>query len=165
MANNPYVNKVQLGNDVLMDLTGDDVQASDVLSGKSFHLASGAPATGTLVPVLGIEVNGETKTPDSNGIVDIGNTGGSGSSTILSLTVAAGSWTSATPPTQTITATGVTATNNIAVGIAPDITAEQYEELAAAKIVCTAQAADSITLTCYGDKPTANIPISVMIVG
>ena len=47
MANNQYVNKVIYGGDTLIDLTGDDVAASDVLSGKKFHLPSGAPGTGT----------------------------------------------------------------------------------------------------------------------
>lgn len=41
-------NKVVLGDGtVLVDLTGDDVGASDVLSGKKFHLPSGASGTGT----------------------------------------------------------------------------------------------------------------------
>lgn len=47
MAENQYVNKVVYGGDTLMDLTGDDVTAGDVLSGKKFHLPSGAPGTGT----------------------------------------------------------------------------------------------------------------------
>ena len=47
MANNQYVNKVVYGGDTLIDLTGDDVQASDVLAGKKFHLPSGASGTGT----------------------------------------------------------------------------------------------------------------------
>ena len=48
MANNPYANKVVLANgQVLIDLTGDDVSASDVLSGKKFHLPSGAASTGS----------------------------------------------------------------------------------------------------------------------
>lgn len=47
MAENQYVNKVVYGGDTLMDLTGDDVTASDVLSGKKFHLPSGAPGTGS----------------------------------------------------------------------------------------------------------------------
>lgn len=47
MANNQYVNKVVYGGNTLIDLTGDDVQASDVLSGKKFHLPSGASGTGT----------------------------------------------------------------------------------------------------------------------
>lgn len=47
MANNQYINKVVYGGNTLIDLTGDDVTASDVLSGKKFHLPSGAEATGT----------------------------------------------------------------------------------------------------------------------
>ena len=47
MANNQYVNKVIYGNDVLMDLTNDDVTASDVLSGKYFHLPSGQRTQGS----------------------------------------------------------------------------------------------------------------------
>ena len=43
---NQYINKIVYGGDVLLDLTSDDVTASDVLSGKKFHLPSGAPATG-----------------------------------------------------------------------------------------------------------------------
>ena len=47
MASNPYINKVVYGSDTLIDLTGDDVAASDVLSGKKFHLPSGAQGTGS----------------------------------------------------------------------------------------------------------------------
>ena len=48
MANNQNVNKVVYAGTTLIDLTGDDVTAGDVLSGKKFHLPSGAEATGTL---------------------------------------------------------------------------------------------------------------------
>ena len=48
MANNQYVNKVDYAGTTLIDLTGDDVTAGDVLSGKKFHLSSGAEATGTM---------------------------------------------------------------------------------------------------------------------
>lgn len=47
MAENLYINKVVYGGDTLIDLTGDDVMASDVLAGKKFHLPSGAQETGT----------------------------------------------------------------------------------------------------------------------
>lgn len=47
MASNPYVNKVIYGNDTLIDLTNDDVQASDVQSGKYFHLPTGERVVGT----------------------------------------------------------------------------------------------------------------------
>ena len=44
---NQYVNKVVFGDETLIDLTGDTATASDVLSGKKFHLKSGAQGTGT----------------------------------------------------------------------------------------------------------------------
>lgn len=47
MANNQYTNKVIYAGETLIDLTGDDVAASHVLSGKKFHLPSGEPSTGT----------------------------------------------------------------------------------------------------------------------
>lgn len=42
-------NKIIYGNETLIDLTSDTATASDVASGKTFHLASGLQATGTLV--------------------------------------------------------------------------------------------------------------------
>lgn len=47
MANNQYVNKVVYDGNTLIDLTQDQVQESDVLSGVTFHLPSGEQATGT----------------------------------------------------------------------------------------------------------------------
>lgn len=45
---NAHVNKVVYGGTTLIDLTGDDVTAASVLSGKKFHLKSGAAAIGTI---------------------------------------------------------------------------------------------------------------------
>jgi hypothetical protein len=47
MADNLYINKVVYGGNTLIDLTGDDVTVGDVLSGKKFHLPSGAQGTGS----------------------------------------------------------------------------------------------------------------------
>ena len=47
MAENPYVNKVVFGNDTLVDLTNDSVEASNLLEGETAHDRSGAPITGT----------------------------------------------------------------------------------------------------------------------
>ena len=47
MANNQYINKVIYGGDILIDLTGDTVSATDVLSGKTFHLPSGEQKAGS----------------------------------------------------------------------------------------------------------------------
>lgn len=48
MANNQYVNKVNFGNETLIDLTSDTVDANKILSGYTAHDASGAPITGTI---------------------------------------------------------------------------------------------------------------------
>lgn len=44
---NQYVNKVIYGGNTLIDISGDTVTASDVLSGKTFHDKSGASVTGS----------------------------------------------------------------------------------------------------------------------
>ena len=86
-------------------------------------------------------------------------------STALSLTATSAGWSNATPPTQTITATGVTATNNIAVGEGASMTSAQRTAMQSAQLSCTAQGANSITLTCYGTKPTIDLPITVVVFG
>lgn len=47
MANNQYFNKIVVGNEVKLDLTGDDITASDLKKGIKAHDKSGAPITGT----------------------------------------------------------------------------------------------------------------------
>ena len=49
MATNPYVNKVQYGNDTLIDLTNDTATEATVLKGYTFHGADGQIRTGTAV--------------------------------------------------------------------------------------------------------------------
>ena len=48
MANNPYANKINFGNQTLIDLTSDTVTPSDVRQGVTFHDKSGEGKTGTL---------------------------------------------------------------------------------------------------------------------
>jgi hypothetical protein len=105
---------------------------------------------------------------DSNGnLTDSGKSAGSfaAPATAASGTAAAGSWSSATPPTQDVSVTGVTANNTIIVSIASTATSAQIDAAAAGKLICTAQGAGTITLTCYGTEPTENIPLTVLIVG
>lgn len=75
MANNQYVNKVQYGNQTLIDLTSDTVTADKILAGYTAHIATGAVVTGTCtgvqipVPVSGtnsfwIAVPNGTSNPD-----------------------------------------------------------------------------------------------------
>ena len=49
MAENPYVNKVQVADGtVLMDISGDTVTAGNMLDGVTAHMADGAPVTGNI---------------------------------------------------------------------------------------------------------------------
>ena len=125
--------------------------------------------TSSIGTVVGVKMNGTTNNPDNNGIVDLGTvitdiSGKADKSESLSLTATAAGWSSAEPPTQTISATGVTASNNILVG-AGSLTSQQQEAMVAAQIMCTAQASGTITLTAYGEKPTIDLPIAVIILG
>ncbi len=47
MAVNQYANKIIYGGQTLIDLTGDTIEASDVINGKSFHYKDGSTKTGT----------------------------------------------------------------------------------------------------------------------
>lgn len=80
--------------------------------------------------------------------------------TIRSITATAGRWSNSA---QSISCSGVTASNTILVSLSSSATAAQREAAGAAQIACTAQAANSVTLTCFGDVPTVDIPITVAI--
>lgn len=80
------------------------------------------------------------------------------------LTVAG--WTGdSTPYTQTVTVTGLPEDAHLIVGLAPTVTAEDMEAAAAAMLLATAQAAGSITISAFGDKPVSELPILIMEVG
>lgn len=83
--------------------------------------------------------------------------------TSKSFTLAAASWTSSN--TYTISDTLITTTSNQDFYPAESITASQLEALQLANIVATAQAAGSVTLKAFGDKPTVNIPIKILFRG
>ena len=86
-----------------------------------------------------------------------------GASETVTATLLAASWTGdATPYSYTLTVSGVTATSNQEVLPALNITAEQLEALQGANIQDGGQAANSMTLKAYGDKPTIDLPIRVI---
>lgn len=64
---------------------------------------------------------------------------------------------------QTLTVSGVTATNNGLLRIAQTATAEQFTAWGASLPRITAQAADSITVTIAGTVPTVDIPVEVIL--
>ena len=81
-------------------------------------------------------------------------------------TLTAAGWTGDEAPyTQAVTVSGLATDAHLIVGLAPTATAEQVEAAASAMLLATAQAAGGITISAYGDKPEAAIPILMMEVG
>ena len=89
-----------------------------------------------------------------------------GGATEHTATLTAAGWTGDSAPyTQTVTVTGLAADAHLIVGLAPTVTSEEMEAAAAAMLLATAQAAGSITISAFGDKPEAALPILIMEVG
>lgn len=93
------------------------------------------------------------------------NLGAAAKSQGAALTVAASAWAGDGPYTATVECTLAKASNNLVVGAGGELTANQQAAIAAAMIVCTAQAAGSITLTAFGAMPEIDIPVNVLEVG
>ena len=84
----------------------------------------------------------------------------------VNVTLNAASWTgSSAPYSITVTVNGVTATSNQTVKPALNVTAAQLEQLQKANIQDGGQAVNSITLKAFGEKPTQNLPIQVILWG
>ena len=82
----------------------------------------------------------------------------------VSATMNASSWSgSSAPYTITLSINGVTTSNNVEILIPGSATNAQVEAWMAAGIVNGTQAANSVTLKAYGDKPSINIPIEAII--
>lgn len=78
-------------------------------------------------------------------------------------TLTAAKWTGDTAPyTIAVAVDGVTATNDVQV-LPADWTTEQAEAWAEAMILCGTQSVGALTLKAYGDKPTVNIPVKILI--
>lgn len=67
------------------------------------------------------------------------------------------------PYTQTISIDKVTPTSIVDIDAASSVTAEQLDAYINAKIIDSEQSAGSITLKAFGEKPTIEIPLKVVI--
>ena len=89
-----------------------------------------------------------------------------GASETVTATLLAASWTGdAAPYTYTLAVTGVTTTSNQELLPALNITKKQLIALQAANIQDGGQAVNSVILTAFGDKPTIDLPIRVIVRG
>lgn len=66
------INKVVYGSQTLIDLTGDTVSVSDVVSGVTFHLRDGSVGTGTIVNGNNLEYGLTDGTLPLVGVAEIG---------------------------------------------------------------------------------------------
>lgn len=85
---------------------------------------------------------------------------------ILTGTLTAEGWSgSAAPYTQTLTITGIPASQDAAVfvSIAPTSTAAQMEVWGACMVMATGHAQNSITFSAMGDKPEADLPVQITV--
>ncbi len=84
----------------------------------------------------------------------------------VSKTLTASSWVGASVPyTYALSVTGVTTTSNQEVLPSTACTLTELEALQAANIQDAGQAADTINLKAWGDKPSIDIPIRVILRG
>lgn len=74
-------------------------------------------------------------------------------------------WSDDSPYIQTIAVDSLTADQNGIITIGQNITTEQIEDVVAADMRITDQADGSLTVTAYGDKPTRDIPVTIILLG
>lgn len=86
--------------------------------------------------------------------------------TTLSVTLASASWTgTAAPYSYTISNSAITATSNQELSPATSITADQLTALQNANIIDGGQAVGSMTLKAFGEKPSVDIPVRIIVKG
>lgn len=87
-------------------------------------------------------------------------------STLSEATIPASGWSGeSTPYSNTISVEGVTADNNVELVLPADVTAEQIEGYQTAQILNAAQSEGSLTLYAWGEIPTVDLPMTVIVRG
>ena len=74
-------------------------------------------------------------------------------------------WSDDSPYVQTISVEGLNADQNGIITIGQNITTEQLEDVVAADMRISDQTDGSLTVTAYGDKPTRDIPVIIILIG
>lgn len=122
--------------------------------------------TGGVVMKGGVEVELVEITADSIGAASKEYVDSIVTGTTLSVTLASASWTgTAAPYTYTISNSAITATSTQELMPATDITADQLTALQNANIIDGGQAAGSMTLKAFGEKPSVDIPVRIIVKG
>jgi hypothetical protein len=101
------------------------------------------------------EDNGEQKRHRINPV-------NSGGSTAVSATLLSGGWSSGE---QTLQISGVTAESNGVIGLSQSVSDAEMEAAKNAELYVCGQGAGTITIAAYGETPTRDIPVVVILLG
>lgn len=146
------VNKVEVNGEIVLDLSQDSVTPEQLAQGATAHNAAGEQVTGTYTaPVT--SVNGQT------GDVEV-------KVSTVSVTLLASGWdTSGDWPKYTLALAGITADSNQEYLPPVNPTTEVVEALQAALFQDGGQAAGVAYILAYGEVPTIDLPIRVILRG
>ena len=136
----------------------DENAAANLLNLINAHTEDDNNPHGVTAEQVGARPNTWTPTADQ--------VGASAKPVILTGTLTAEGWSgSAAPYSQTLTITGIPASQDAAVfvSIAPTSTAAQMEVWGACMVMATGHAQNSITFSAMGDKPEADLPVQITV--
>lgn len=167
---NPAVTFTNLANPLInTDAANKAYVDTSVSTKQSAITANGilkGDGTGTVTAAEETEVELVELTADSIGAASKQYVDSVATGTALSVTLASASWTgTAAPYTYTISNSAITATSNQELTPATDITADQLTALQNANIIDGGQAAGSMTLKAFGEKPSVDIPVRIIVKG
>lgn len=167
---NPAVTFTNLANPLMNTDAANKAYVDTSVSTKQSKITTNGilkgDGTGTVTAAEETEVELVEVTADSIGAASKEYVDSVATGTTLSVTLASASWTgTAAPYTYTISNSAITATSTQELMPATDITADQLTALQNANIIDGGQAAGSMTLKAFGEKPSVDIPVRIIIKG
>lgn len=167
---NPAVTFTNLANPLINTDAANKAYVDTSVSTKQSKITTNGilkgDGTGTVTAAEETEVELVEVTADSIGAASKEYVDSVATGTTLSVTLASASWTgTAAPYTYTISNSAITATSTQEVSPATDITADQLTALQSANIIDGGQAAGSMTLKAFGEKPSVDIPVRIIVKG
>lgn len=119
-------------------------------------------ANGEVRKKVGDGVKKYTELPfDDEYVIGLINEVGGGS-TAVNATLLASDWVSGQ---QTLNVEGVTADTNGIIGVTQTISTSEMEAVKSAELYVCAQGEGTVTIAAYGDTPTCDIPVVVILIG
>ena len=167
---NPAVTFTNLANPLINTDAANKAYVDTSVSTKQSKITTNGilkgDGTGTVTAAEETEVELVEVTADSIGAASKEYVDSVATGTTLSVTLASASWAgTAAPYTYTISNSAITATSTQEVSPATDITADQLTALQNANIIDGGQAAGSMTLKAFGEKPSVDIPVRIIVKG